>query len=178
MRQFFAIVGILLIILAYMQQQTDDVTAKLHLGLICCTVTIIFFAAPLTMLAHVIRVKSAESLPFSLIVANLIVSAEWLLYGIVIEDPFVVVALQSTKCSFVVTARLLTVGKSFVTASRLARQKKGEVGDLLERRVERWSFFSSIHRTHTVVPFNSSDSKGDRDDTSRLSKGRKFMLCS
>nr|CAD7395639.1 unnamed protein product [Timema cristinae] len=69
--------------------ETDLIVAKHRVGLLCCFVTIIFFAAPLTMLAHVIRVKSAETLPFSLILATFVVSAQWFLYGYLLNDFFI-----------------------------------------------------------------------------------------
>lgn len=61
---------------------------NLSTGLLCCFVTVIFFAAPLTMLLHVIKIKNAESLPFPLIVSNFFVSLEWFVYGCLIKDPF------------------------------------------------------------------------------------------
>lgn len=51
--------------------------------------TVCFFAAPLTVLMHVIKTKSAESLPLPLIATSFIVSLEWLIYGIIISDPFI-----------------------------------------------------------------------------------------
>ena len=35
------------------------------------------------------RTKSTETLPFYLILANVIVAAQWFLYGIAIHNPFV-----------------------------------------------------------------------------------------
>jgi uncharacterized protein with PQ loop repeat len=52
-----------------------------------------FFGYDLLMVifcqAHVIKVKNTDSLPFTMIVANFIVSAEWLFYGIIIDDAYV-----------------------------------------------------------------------------------------
>ncbi|XP_059475264.1 sugar transporter SWEET1 [Neocloeon triangulifer] len=89
LRQFLAVCFALLLIITYMQYMPDNTTAKAHLGFICCCVTIVFFAAPFATLAHVIKVKSTESLPFSMIVANTIVSAEWMTYGFIIDDAYV-----------------------------------------------------------------------------------------
>ncbi|CAB3385755.1 Hypothetical predicted protein [Cloeon dipterum] len=89
LRLFLVICFVLLLVITYMQYMPDNETAKTHLGFICCCVTIVFFAAPFANLAHVIKVKSAESLPFAMIVANLIVSAEWMTYGIIIDDAYV-----------------------------------------------------------------------------------------
>lgn len=62
-----------------------------YAGLLCCTVTVLFFAAPLTLLFHVVRVKNSESMPFPLIAATLFVSLQWVIYGILVDDTFVVV---------------------------------------------------------------------------------------
>nr|CAD7401341.1 unnamed protein product [Timema poppensis] len=88
-RQMFAACTVLVVTLAYSEYETDLLVAKHRVGLLCCLVTIIFFAAPLTMLAHVIRVKSAETLPFSLILATFVVSAQWFLYGFLLDDFFI-----------------------------------------------------------------------------------------
>lgn len=51
--------------------------------------SVLFFAAPLSMLLHVIRVKNSESLPFSLIASTFFVSLQWLIYGVLIDDAYV-----------------------------------------------------------------------------------------
>lgn len=59
------------------------------LGIMCCVVTLMFISAPLSLLVHVIRVKSTESLPFPLIIMSFFVSLLWLIYGIIITDIFI-----------------------------------------------------------------------------------------
>ncbi|XP_053684914.1 sugar transporter SWEET1 [Sabethes cyaneus] len=59
------------------------------IGLICCCVGVLFFASPLTKLAHVIRSKSTESLPFPIIITSFFVSLQWYIYGLLIEDGFI-----------------------------------------------------------------------------------------
>lgn len=39
--------------------------------------------------AHVIRAKSTESLPFPVIMASMIVSCQWFVYGCLINDQFI-----------------------------------------------------------------------------------------
>lgn len=58
-------------------------------GYLCCIVTVVFFAAPLTMLMHVVRVRNSESLPFPLIASTFVVSLQWFVYGLLIDDTFV-----------------------------------------------------------------------------------------
>ncbi|XP_032678836.1 sugar transporter SWEET1 [Odontomachus brunneus] len=69
--------------------QTDKALATKHIGFLSCSLTILFFASPLTLLAHVIRVKSTESLPFPVIMASMIVSCQWFAYGCLINDQFI-----------------------------------------------------------------------------------------
>lgn len=64
---------------------------KFHVGLIASAITIAFFAAPMTKLMHVIRFRSTECLPFPMIAASFLVSAQWLLYGFILNDPFITV---------------------------------------------------------------------------------------
>ncbi|XP_023245484.1 sugar transporter SWEET1-like [Copidosoma floridanum] len=68
----------------------EDVSKVIrHVGLISCVFTILFFASPLINLAHVLRVRSADSLPFPVIVASFITSCQWFFYGCLINDYFI-----------------------------------------------------------------------------------------
>lgn len=86
----------------------DSVLVTRRIGLISCTITVLFFASPLTLLViitpcsskvifqssyfslqtHVMRVKSADSLPYPVILSSFIVSCQWFLYGYLLEDYF------------------------------------------------------------------------------------------
>lgn len=48
----------------------------------------------LCLQAHVLRVKSAESLPFPLILMTFIVTLQWALYGVILKDPIIQVNLN------------------------------------------------------------------------------------
>lgn len=74
---------------SHIYKYTKIYNSKLWSGFICCAVTVLFFAAPLTMLFHVIKVKNSESLPFPLIASTFFVSLQWLIYGVLIDDAFV-----------------------------------------------------------------------------------------
>ncbi|XP_058460472.1 sugar transporter SWEET1 isoform X1 [Malaya genurostris] len=63
--------------------------SMIFIGLVCCCVGVLFFASPLTKLAHVIRTKNTESLPFPIIVASFFVSLQWFIYGLLIDDRFI-----------------------------------------------------------------------------------------
>jgi len=66
-------------------------TAVAQLGTMCLILNILGFAAPLAGVKHVMATKSTETLPFALILANLIVAFEWLLYGYLIEDIYMTI---------------------------------------------------------------------------------------
>lgn len=80
---------VLVCAIIYSQYEVDVEQAKAHMGVLCCLVTIMFFAAPLASLMHVMKVKSAESLPYPIILSTFVVSLLWFLYGVIINDKFV-----------------------------------------------------------------------------------------
>ena len=61
------------------------------LGIVGCAMGVGFFASPLASLAQVIRTRCTEVLPFPLIVANFFVTSQWWLYGIILDDNFILV---------------------------------------------------------------------------------------
>ncbi|XP_035730168.1 sugar transporter SWEET1-like [Vespa mandarinia] len=89
LRQFAAATCFLAIVYFYVAYETNKEIAAKYIGLISCSVTILFFASPLVMLAHVLRIKNTESLPFPIILASLIVSCQWFVYGYLINDQFI-----------------------------------------------------------------------------------------
>ncbi|KAK4875208.1 hypothetical protein RN001_011630 [Aquatica leii] len=89
LRQFFGSIGILLTILAYSVYESNKEVSIKYVGFLCCVMTIMFFAAPLTSLLYVIKVKSAESLPFPIIFMSFIVSMQWFFYGVILKDTFI-----------------------------------------------------------------------------------------
>ncbi|CAH1730986.1 hypothetical protein AGLY_015190 [Aphis glycines] len=60
-----------------------------HVGLLCSLTTMLFFAAPFSNLIHVIRTKNTESMPLPLIVMTFLVCAQWLVYGRMLRDKFI-----------------------------------------------------------------------------------------
>ncbi|XP_014252877.1 sugar transporter SWEET1 isoform X1 [Cimex lectularius] len=75
---------------AYKKSIEDKEILKLRFGMICCAVTLSFFAAPLANLAQVIKTKSSETLPFPVILMTMIVTLLWTSYGYLINDTFIV----------------------------------------------------------------------------------------
>lgn len=93
-RQFFSCIVILFTVLVYSNYETDFDSLVKHVGLVCCCTTILFFAAPFASLIHVVRAKSAESLPFPIIVMTLVVSSQWFVYGLLLNDYYIQVFLE------------------------------------------------------------------------------------
>jgi uncharacterized protein with PQ loop repeat len=84
--------------LLYVENKENFEEAKKCLGIVCCVVTILFFAAPLASLLHVIKMKNSESLPFPIIFASFVVSMQWLIYGYILKDTFIQVPIVDSSC--------------------------------------------------------------------------------
>lgn len=61
------------------------------LGLLSSTMSVCYCAAPLASVLTVVRTRSTESLPFYLIIATIAMTSSWSLYGLIIQDTFVIV---------------------------------------------------------------------------------------
>uniref|UniRef100_A0A182U7L5 Sugar transporter SWEET n=1 Tax=Anopheles melas TaxID=34690 RepID=A0A182U7L5_9DIPT len=88
-RQMMVISCIILSATLYTLFETDDEKSIRVIGLLCCCLAVLFFASPLTMLAHVIRTQNTDSLPFPIIVASFFVCLLWTAYGVLIGDRFI-----------------------------------------------------------------------------------------
>ncbi|XP_023723088.1 sugar transporter SWEET1 isoform X2 [Cryptotermes secundus] len=88
-KQMLAVTAGVVVLLCYTQYDTDMDRTKTHVGFIASLVTILFFAAPLTMLANVLDKKSVDSLPLPLIMATFVCCLQWLIYGYILGDPFI-----------------------------------------------------------------------------------------
>ncbi|EZA48619.1 Sugar transporter SWEET1, partial [Ooceraea biroi] len=88
-KQFVAADFFVLLMYLYSIYQEDKTLAAKHVGFLSCSLTVLFFASPLILLTHVIRVKSADSLPFPVIVASMVVSCQWFAYGCLLGDQFI-----------------------------------------------------------------------------------------
>ncbi|VDK75646.1 unnamed protein product [Litomosoides sigmodontis] len=60
------------------------------LGFICMTFNILNFGAPLAGLKVVLRQRSCEALPLPMCIANLLVSNQWALYGVLVSDVYII----------------------------------------------------------------------------------------
>lgn len=80
---------LIVLLLMYIQLETDPNVLKSRIGLIGSMVGISFCAAPLTNALHVIKTKDAESLPVPMITMTAIVTFLWYLYGVCLGDTFI-----------------------------------------------------------------------------------------
>ncbi|CAH1374698.1 unnamed protein product [Tenebrio molitor] len=97
-RQGVSCCFLLVATLLYVENKENFEEAKKCLGIVCCVVTILFFAAPLASLLHVIKMKNSESLPFPIIFASFVVSMQWLIYGYILKDTFIQVPIIDSSC--------------------------------------------------------------------------------
>ncbi|ALC42194.1 slv [Drosophila busckii] len=89
-KQFGIVLAILIGVIIFTNTLEDEPEKMIRItGFVCCVVTVCFFAAPLTKLVHVVRVKNSESLPLPLIATSFFVSLQWVIYGVLISDTFI-----------------------------------------------------------------------------------------
>lgn len=89
-RQILGLLTIIVTTIYYADYYETDIDISLNrLGIVACSASLMFCAAPLSSMAQVMRQKSTDCLPFPLILATFIVSLQWLLYGHIINDRFV-----------------------------------------------------------------------------------------
>lgn len=100
--------SVILSTMLYVAVEPMEDKAEFRLGLLCCATTLIFCSAPLATLVcmtiffflnfpygnlslqgDVLRTRSTETLPFYLILANVLVAAQWFLYGVAVHNTFV-----------------------------------------------------------------------------------------
>ncbi|XP_050426116.1 sugar transporter SWEET1-like [Adelges cooleyi] len=104
------LLAMIVILLVYTDVQTEQVVenAIYRVGLASCIMTMLFFAAPLSNLVHVIRVRNSESLPMPLIVMTFLVSTQWLVYGRILRDKFIMYP-NAVGCALSVVQLLLLI---------------------------------------------------------------------
>ncbi|XP_032794267.1 sugar transporter SWEET1 isoform X1 [Daphnia magna] len=89
LKQVLIVLSVVLTTMFYVVVETNEDKAEFRLGLLCCATTLIFCSAPLATLGDVLRTRSTETLPFYLILANVLVAAQWFLYGVAVHNTFV-----------------------------------------------------------------------------------------
>ncbi|XP_046462341.1 sugar transporter SWEET1-like isoform X1 [Daphnia pulex] len=89
LKQVVIVFSVILSTMLYVAVEPIEDKAEFRLGLLCCATTLIFCSAPLATLGDVLRTRSTETLPFYLILANVLVAAQWFLYGVAVHNTFV-----------------------------------------------------------------------------------------
>jgi len=87
-QQVFYATGFVAALLAYVFWEDPDIV-EFRYGLIITVLLMFLIASPLLSLGDVIRTKSTKTLPFPLILSGTVVTFLWLLYGIIIKNPFI-----------------------------------------------------------------------------------------
>jgi len=88
-KKIFLTLLVVVLVQVYIHNEGDIETAQLRVGLLGASMSIAYCSAPLASIQHVFRTKSTESLPYYLILATVIVTGLWSMYGHIIHDSFV-----------------------------------------------------------------------------------------
>uniref|UniRef100_A0A915D2Z7 Sugar transporter SWEET1 n=1 Tax=Ditylenchus dipsaci TaxID=166011 RepID=A0A915D2Z7_9BILA len=102
----FSIISAMLVLVEMYGETTLD-----PLGFVCMTFNILNFGAPLAGVSVVFKKKCCDSLPLPLCTANLLVSTQWCIYGVLVGDKYIIVShyrylniakypLNTTICRF------------------------------------------------------------------------------
>ncbi|XP_024870353.1 sugar transporter SWEET1 [Temnothorax curvispinosus] len=83
-------VTIFVVIFLVYAQIEDPTKVEYRFGIVITVLLLLLIAAPLVHLKKVIQTKNTEILPFPLIFMGTLVSFQWLLYGIIIDNVFVI----------------------------------------------------------------------------------------
>jgi solute carrier family 50 protein (sugar transporter) len=87
----FLLFGLFLIAMYPIFSYEPHRVVQQNIGYVSILVCAIMFGSPLVVLKEVIRQKSTDLLPLTMIVAGFINSLLWLLYGLILGDLFVIV---------------------------------------------------------------------------------------
>lgn len=82
--------GIALLTLYALASPEPAQAVQEHVGYAAMAVCAVMFASPLAKLREVLATRNAALMPFALIVAGFVNSLLWLLYGLILEDAFVI----------------------------------------------------------------------------------------
>ncbi|KRT80241.1 hypothetical protein AMK59_8622 [Oryctes borbonicus] len=88
-KQFTGCMLLLVTTVLYSVWSEDVLMVRRNIGTLCCVITVVFFAAPLTSVIHVLKTKSTDSLPFPIILTGFIVTSQWYAYGVLLKDEFI-----------------------------------------------------------------------------------------
>ncbi|VDN18806.1 unnamed protein product [Gongylonema pulchrum] len=72
---------------------------RARLGLCCVIFNIVTVAAPLEALREVLRTRCTERMPLPLCLFTLLVTTEWFMYGVLIDDIYIKREVLRTRCT-------------------------------------------------------------------------------
>ena len=85
-RMILIAVTFVVLVQAYVSHEEDLALSQMRVGLLGAILSISYSSAPLANLRLVFKTRNTESLPFYLILATVIATGQWTLYGAIIED--------------------------------------------------------------------------------------------
>ncbi|XP_065078151.1 sugar transporter SWEET1-like [Ochlerotatus camptorhynchus] len=88
-KQLGTVGAVAMAMLAYAQIENAELVED-RFGLILTVLLLMLIAQPLFGLPEIIRKKSTEGLPFPMILSGTVVGCMWLLYGIILNNTFVI----------------------------------------------------------------------------------------
>ena len=88
-KKIFLTLLLLILVQTYIANESEPETATFRIGLFGASLSVSYCLAPLASVQHVLKSKSTESLPFSLILGSVVMTGIWSLYGTIINDSFV-----------------------------------------------------------------------------------------
>ncbi|XP_015917486.1 sugar transporter SWEET1 [Parasteatoda tepidariorum] len=88
-KQLLATLFVIGILYSYTTYFASPEEAEYFAGIAACGAGVVFMASPLAAVAHVLRTKNVDTLPFMMIMCTFIMATLWFLYGVLVEDKFV-----------------------------------------------------------------------------------------
>ncbi|GFS53121.1 sugar transporter SWEET1 [Trichonephila inaurata madagascariensis] len=73
----------------YTTYYAEGEEARYVAGISACTAGVLFMGSPLSAMAHVLKTKNVDTLPFPMILSTFIMATLWLCYGVLTNDLFV-----------------------------------------------------------------------------------------
>lgn len=119
------IVVLVSVILGYAEIE-DPNNLEYRYGIIITILLFILIASPLFGLGEIMRTKSTAGLPFPLILMGTLVSSQWLLYGLIIDNGFIIFqnAVGFTLSLSQLSLFVIYPSKSVEESSKSEKKKK------------------------------------------------------
>lgn len=110
-------------LIAYSQYE-DPALVEFRFGIILTVLLLGLVGSPLLDLPRILRIKSTEGLPFPIIFAGTIVSIAWLVYGLALNNDFMIVQNVATTAISLIQLSLFVIYPSKSTPQKKKKTKK------------------------------------------------------